>query len=103
MTVFHAGRTEDGAQGASRASLFPDNLADIAWRDTKAQDSYIIVGNGFHSDCGWIVYQGPNNFCHQNLHSRDSVLSQTSFQTLSHSFTSEEITRLTLGSDRLPR
>src|ERR1700686_3905907 len=43
MLQLHAGRTENGADGASRPTLLPDHFANIAGGDTKAQDG----GGGF--------------------------------------------------------
>ena len=42
---FGRGRCQDGPQGMSRFSLFADDFAQIAFSNTKFQDSGLLAGN----------------------------------------------------------
>jgi len=97
VAELHAGRAQNGAQGSRCATLLANHLTDVAGRDTEAKHGYVVIGNCFDLDSRWFIDQSPNNFLHQKLHSRNCIQSQTCFQTLSHSYTSEELACATFG------
>jgi hypothetical protein len=60
----HAGSAEDGAKGARGASLFANDLTNVAGSDVKAKDGGFLVGNCFDTDGVGIVDESPGNFSH---------------------------------------
>ena len=61
---FHAGGTEDGAQGARGATLLADDFADVAGGDVETEDGGLLIGKDFDSNRICVVDQGPSDFRH---------------------------------------
>jgi len=97
MLELHAGGAKDGAQGTCRAALLSDYFTDIAGSDLKAEDSCVPVYDRFYFDGRWVINKGLNDFDHQLLHTGNSGLAGTGFQTICHSITSGKLPVSTLG------
>ncbi len=61
---FHAGRTKDGTQGARGATLFSDDLTDVAGGDVEAKYCCLLVIKDFHPNRIGIIDEGPGNLRH---------------------------------------
>lgn len=61
---FHAGGSEDGAEGARGASLATDHFADIPRADAQAEDGGFTIGNSFDTDEVGSIYQGAGDGLH---------------------------------------
>ena len=61
---FHAGRTEDGTQGARGATLLSDDLTDIAGGNVEAKYGCVLVSKDFHPNRIRNVDEGPGNLRH---------------------------------------
>jgi hypothetical protein len=61
---FHAGRPKDGTQGARCATLFSDDLTDVAGGDVEAKYSCLLVSKDFHPNSIGIIDEGPGNLRH---------------------------------------
>ena len=68
----HAGGAKDGAQRASRPTLFADHLANVVVGDMKAKNDGILIADDFDPNRVDIVNQGSCDLSHQSLHLRDS-------------------------------
>jgi hypothetical protein len=69
---FHAGRAKDRAKRTGGATLFADDLADVAGSDMEAEDGGFLFGESFDTNGICVVYERARDFRHQGLHFRNS-------------------------------
>ena len=89
----HAGSSEDCTQGPSGATLFSNDLANVARGYVKAEDRGVLVGDYFDFDGRRIIHEGAGDFGHQGLHLGYGDLAIRSHRGISHSHTSRSSER----------
>mgnify|MGYP001546904790 CR=1 FL=1 len=74
MVQLHAGSTQDGSQGASRAALFSDYLTDVLVGDAEADNGGITVVNQLDRHTFGLIDQGADDLNAEGLHMADGAL-----------------------------
>lgn len=68
MTMLHAGRAQDGPDGACGATLLANYFADVSRGDTQAKCGAVGFFLGFNFHCFGVVHHSASDLDHQRMH-----------------------------------
>src|SRR6202040_1535590 len=89
MFQLHTRCAENGTHRSRRATLLPNNLANVALRDAQSNDSRFALCNRLDRDVSWVVDQGTSNLCYKVCHVLYRIIHYRNLRCLSHHTPSE--------------